>query len=119
VSHPQRNSRAPSNSQPRGAQNGALPAPGRLDAETSTQGSALSHAQIDIALVVVIQAWPPTYPKRFGRGFWRWCGSRPAIDHRAGNSFASDNVTDAGCLDVGCYSRKTVIFSESRHRCMR
>ncbi len=46
------------NSQPRGAQNGALAAPGQLDAETSSQGSALSQAQIDVALVVVIQAWP-------------------------------------------------------------
>ena len=46
------------NFQPRGAQSGALAAPGQSDAETSAQGSALSQAQIDVALVVVIQAWP-------------------------------------------------------------
>ena len=30
-----------------------------MEAETSAQGSPLSQAQIDVALVVVIQAWPP------------------------------------------------------------
>ena len=29
-----------------------------MEAETSAQGSPLSQAQIDVALVVVIQAWP-------------------------------------------------------------
>jgi hypothetical protein len=29
-----------------------------LDAEKSDQGNALSQAQIDVGLVVVIQAWP-------------------------------------------------------------
>ena len=46
------------NSQPRGAESGALPAPGQLDADTSVQGDVLSQAQIDVGLVVVIQAWP-------------------------------------------------------------
>ena len=46
------------NSQPRGAQNGALAAQGQWDGETSAQGSVHGEAQIDVGLVVVIQAWP-------------------------------------------------------------
>ena len=45
-------------SQPRGAQNGALAAPGQLEAERSAKGDVLRQTQIDAALVVVIQAWP-------------------------------------------------------------
>ena len=42
-------------SQPRGAQNGALAAPGQLDTEKSAQGSDHGQAQIHVGLVVVIQ----------------------------------------------------------------
>lgn len=37
---------------------GAFVARAQLDAETSAQGSDLGQSQIDVALVVVIQAWP-------------------------------------------------------------
>jgi hypothetical protein len=66
------------NSQPRGAQNGALAAPGQLDAETIAQG----QAQIDVALVVVIQAWPHLPEAIRGRGSWRWCERRTDADRR-------------------------------------
>jgi hypothetical protein len=38
-----------------------------LDAETSAQGSDLGQSQIDVGLVVVIQAWPHL-PKAIQKG---------------------------------------------------
>jgi hypothetical protein len=45
-------------SQPRGAQNGALAAPGQIDGETGALRNPHGPAQVDVGLVVVIQAWP-------------------------------------------------------------
>jgi hypothetical protein len=45
-------------SQPRGAQNGAVAARGQLNAEIGPQGGVSDEARIDVGLVVVIQAWP-------------------------------------------------------------
>ena len=57
VEHPAQPTGKTPNSQPRGAQNGALPARGQSDAEMSAQGSAHGQAQIDVGLITVIQAW--------------------------------------------------------------
>ena len=58
VEHPAQLSGNSAHSQPSGAQNGALAASVRLDGEMNVQGVDLRHAQIDVSLVVVIEAWP-------------------------------------------------------------
>jgi len=78
-------------SQPCGAQNGAVAARGQID-ERSPQGSDLGPSQIDVALVVVIQAWPHL-PAAIRKGILAMVRAAATLLRAIADSLASFGMT--------------------------